>query len=109
MRDGLTALGAVQASGLLEECPELTERPLLLGIYGERVDGARLLRDLVELRHDDLVLGVYGQRVAPGRLLQAGDRVEIYRPLRFDPRDARRKAAQAARPGRRPRNKPPQD
>jgi hypothetical protein len=82
-RDGMTALEAVEASGLL--------------------------RDLVELRQDDLVLGVYGQRVAPGRLLQAGDRVEIYRPLRFDPRDARRKAAQASRPGRRPRGKSVQD
>ena len=82
-RDGMTALEAVEASGLL--------------------------RDLVELRHDDLVLGVYGQRVVPGRLLQAGDRVEIYRPLRFDPRDARRKAAQASRPGRRPRGKSVQD
>jgi len=82
-RDGMTALEAVEASGLL--------------------------RDLVELRQDDLVLGVYGQRVVPGRLLQAGDRVEIYRPLRFDPRDARRKAAQASRPGRRPRGKSVQD
>jgi len=82
-RDGMTALEAVEASGLL--------------------------RELVELRRDDLVLGVYGQRVVPGRLLQAGDRVEIYRPLRFDPRDARRKAAQASRPGRRPRGKSVQD
>ena len=82
-RDGMTALEAVEASGLL--------------------------RELLELRRDDLVLGVYGQRVVPGRLLQAGDRVEIYRPLRFDPRDARRKAAQASRPGRRPRGKSVQD
>lgn len=81
LREGLTALGAVQSSGLLEECPELAPRPLLLGIYGERVDEARLLR--------------------------GGDRVEIYRPLRNDPRDMRRRAAQAARSGGRqaPRGK----
>jgi len=83
-RDGMTALEAVQASGLL--------------------------RELVELRCDDLHLGVYGQRVAPGQPLRAGDRVEIYRPLKFDPRDARRKAAQqAARSGRRSRPKSLQD
>ena len=79
-RDGMTALEAVEASGLL--------------------------RERVELRRDDLQLGVYGQRGAPGQPLRAGDRVEIYRPLKFDPRDARRKAAQqAARSGRRSRLK----
>jgi len=82
-RDGMTAAEAVAASGLL--------------------------RERVELRHDELVLGVYGQRVAPDQPLRAGDRVEIYRPLRFDPRDARRKAAQAARPGRQSRRKSLQD
>lgn len=76
LREGLTALGAVQASGLLEECPELAAQSLQLGIYGERVDQAKLLRD--------------------------GDRVELYRPLRNDPRDARRRAAQAARSAVRP-------
>lgn len=73
LRDGLTALGAVRASGLLEECPELMAQPLLLGIFGERVDAARLLR--------------------------SRDRVEIYRPLVNDPREMRRRAAQAARSG----------
>jgi putative ubiquitin-RnfH superfamily antitoxin RatB of RatAB toxin-antitoxin module len=82
-RDGMTALEAVEASGLLHE--------------------------IAELRRDDLPLGVFGRRVAPGQLLRAGDRVEIYRPLRFDPRDARRKAAQSARPGRRSRSRPAQD
>jgi hypothetical protein len=76
LQDGLTAFAAVLASGLLEECPELAEQPLLLGIYGQRVDGARVLRD--------------------------AERVEIYRPLRNDPRDARRRASRSARPGRRP-------
>jgi putative ubiquitin-RnfH superfamily antitoxin RatB of RatAB toxin-antitoxin module len=66
----LTALGAVRASGLLEEFPEL--------------DPARL------------ALGVWGRRVSSDERLGAGDRVEIYRPLRFDPRAARREAARAS-------------
>jgi uncharacterized protein len=63
----MTAEEAVRASGLLEEFPELAGQALALGIYGRRVDGTYVLR--------------------------AGDRVEIYRPLKVDPRDARRRAA----------------
>ncbi|HEX9878087.1 MAG TPA: RnfH family protein [Gammaproteobacteria bacterium] len=65
-RAGLTAGEAVEASGLLEEYPEILERPLVLGIFGARVE-----RD---------------------RVLEAGDRVEICRPLIQDPRDMRREA-----------------
>lgn len=64
----ISAAEAVQASGLLEEFPELAGKLLALGIFGRRVDGRQLLR--------------------------AGDRVEIYRPLKVDPREARRAAAQ---------------
>jgi len=38
-----------------------------------------------------LALGVYGQRCAPHRLVADGDRVEIYRPLQFDPMESRRR------------------
>jgi uncharacterized protein len=45
-------------------------------------------------------VGVFGDRVARDRPLQDGDRVEIYRPLRIDPREARqRRAAANARGG----------
>ena len=40
-------------------------------------------------------LGIYGKAVPPGTILKDGDRVEIYRPLRADPKDQRR--ARAAR------------
>ena len=63
----MSAEQAVRASGLLEEFPELAGQVLALGIYGRRVDGKHVLR--------------------------VGDRVEIYRPLKVDPRDARRRAA----------------
>jgi putative ubiquitin-RnfH superfamily antitoxin RatB of RatAB toxin-antitoxin module len=74
LRDGLTALEAVRAAGLEREFPEIAGR--------------------------DLVLGIYGRRVPATQVLRSGDRVEIYRPLKFDPRDARRKAAQAQRPAK---------
>jgi len=78
LRDGMTALDAVQAAGLEREFPEIAGRDLVLGIYGRRVESTQVLR--------------------------SGDRIEIYRPLRFDPRDARRRAAQAVRPARRGRS-----
>lgn len=36
-------------------------------------------------------VGVFGDRVARDRPLRPGDRVEIYRPLTIDPREARRR------------------
>jgi putative ubiquitin-RnfH superfamily antitoxin RatB of RatAB toxin-antitoxin module len=38
-------------------------------------------------------VGIWGQVVERSRCLQDGDRVEIYRPLRIDPRSARRQRA----------------
>jgi hypothetical protein len=69
--DGLTAGEAVRASGICREFPELAARPLALGVYGEVVSETHPLRP--------------------------GDRVEIYRELAVDPRDARRlRVAQTA-------------
>ncbi|MBK6453943.1 MAG: RnfH family protein [Steroidobacteraceae bacterium] len=72
---GLTAQAAVERSGLLDEFPNLRDRPL--------------------------VLGIYGTVCLPDRPLRDRDRVEIYRPLQVDPRAQRReRAAQAVRQGR---------
>ena len=38
-------------------------------------------------------LGIWGREISGERVLEAGDRLEIYRPLRKDPRTARREAA----------------
>jgi len=38
-------------------------------------------------------LGIFGKAVADGQVLQEGDRVEIYRPLIADPKEARRARA----------------
>jgi uncharacterized protein len=69
--DGMTALGAVEVSGLTRSHPEISNRPLDLGIFGRPVPAGELLRD--------------------------GDRVEIYRPLAADPREVRRRLAAEGR------------
>jgi uncharacterized protein len=35
-------------------------------------------------------VGIYGKVVSAGTILSDGDRVEVYRPLRADPKDLRR-------------------
>jgi putative ubiquitin-RnfH superfamily antitoxin RatB of RatAB toxin-antitoxin module len=68
---GTTVEQAVRASGLPARFPE--------------IDRSRQ------------ALGVFGERVSPDRLLEEGDRVEIYRPLIADPKEARRRKAARAR------------
>lgn len=43
-------------------------------------------------RHPDF--GVFGRKAPAERVLKWGDRVEIYRPLEVDPKEARRRRAQ---------------
>ena len=57
-------LQAVQASGLLQHFPELDRAGTVLGVWGRKSDLHQILR--------------------------TGDRVEIYRSLRVDPKVARR-------------------
>lgn len=75
VEEGTTARLAVERSGILQRYPE--------------VDLARA------------GLGVFGRVVSPETLLRDGDRVEIYRLLIADPKQARRERAQRA--PRRPR------
>jgi putative ubiquitin-RnfH superfamily antitoxin RatB of RatAB toxin-antitoxin module len=42
-------------------------------------------------------LGIFSRRVAPDDVLADGDRVEIYRPLTLDPKEARRRRASRER------------
>ncbi|KRB91457.1 RnfH family protein [Noviherbaspirillum sp. Root189] len=62
---GTTIRDAIQASGLLEEAPEIDLSTARVGVYGK-------LKEL-------------------DALLREHDRVEVYRPLIADPKDARRR------------------
>ena len=68
---GSTLQQAISVSGILEMCPEID-----------------LARDRV---------GIYGKLQGLETVLREGDRVEIYRGLRIDPKEARRKRAAGAK------------
>ncbi|WP_281924854.1 RnfH family protein [Pseudomonas moraviensis] len=71
--EGVTVRAAAQASGVDAEFPELNLAECPLGIFGKVVTDA------------------------DARAVQAGDRIEIYRPLLADPKEVRRlRAAKAA-------------
>jgi putative ubiquitin-RnfH superfamily antitoxin RatB of RatAB toxin-antitoxin module len=70
---GMTVRAAVLASGIASEFPELNLVECPLGIFGKVVADA------------------------DSRVIQAGERIEIYRPLLADPKEVRRlRAAKAA-------------
>jgi len=56
-----------------------------------RVSG--IAADLGVSEIDPALVGVFGRVAGPGTLLRDGDRVEIYRPLKIDPKEARRRRA----------------
>ena len=67
---GCTVEQAIRRSGILEAFPEIDVARARVGIFGREVSLDAQMRD--------------------------GDRVEIYRPLIADPKDARRERAQRA-------------
>ena len=46
-----------------------------------------------EIDHSELKTGIFGRLASPDTVLRERDRVEIYRPLRADPKKARRRRA----------------
>lgn len=42
-------------------------------------------------------VGIFGRAAPAGRMLQPGDRIELYRPLAADPKEARRSRVERAR------------
>lgn len=63
--EGTTLQDALERSGLLAEFPEISAQTTPVGIHGRLAARDAILRD--------------------------GDRVELYRPLKVEPKEARRK------------------
>ena len=69
---------------------------------GDAVAAARVAERFPELDVAALRYGIWGELREPGATLRESDRVEIYRPLAADPKEARRARAALtrARPAR---------
>ncbi|MBK8283467.1 MAG: RnfH family protein [Ahniella sp.] len=64
----------------------------------EALNASGVCADWPDLGALDERVGIHGRRCALDTVLATGDRVEIYRPLLIDPKDARRKRASERRP-----------
>ncbi|RLV59942.1 RnfH family protein [Parashewanella curva] len=49
-----------------------------------------------EIDYDNVKLGIFSNLIKPDRVMEAGERLEIYRPLIADPKDVRRRRAEKA-------------
>ena len=65
----------------------------------EAIDRSGLLALFDQVDLDELEVGIWGRITERCCTLQANDRVELYRPLTRDPRDARRELARVQRLG----------
>lgn len=63
--EGTTALEAVRISGITDVFPEIEPESISMGVFGKVI------------------------KSPDSHTLQAGDRVELYRPLKIDPKQAR--------------------
>jgi putative ubiquitin-RnfH superfamily antitoxin RatB of RatAB toxin-antitoxin module len=53
--------------------------------------------DFPDIDFGELATGIWGREAALSQKIKAGDRIEIYRPLELEPREARRQLALAGR------------
>lgn len=60
----------------------------------EAIELSRIVEDFPEISWDAKNVGVFSQRKPLDYVLEANDRVEIYRPLIIDPKEARRLKAE---------------
>lgn len=67
---------------------------------------AKLAERFPELDCSSMRTGIWSRPAPMETRLREGDRVELYRPLKADPKDMRRDRARARRPSSRSRNGP---
>lgn len=78
------------------------DRQLLLSVsvpegcsLEEAIERSKIRDEWPEIEVDMAKVGIFGRKMPPDTVLREGDRVEIYRPLIADPKEARRRRAEA--------------
>ena len=64
---------------------------------GEAIELSGIADSFAGTDFTTLEAGIWGKPCSRSHRLAAGDRIELYRPLKMDPRDARRELAAAGR------------
>lgn len=64
-----------------------------LATVSAAIEASGLLMDFPDIPKQGLTVGIFGNVCPVTHLLKSGDRVEIYRPLQHDPKEARRQRA----------------
>jgi len=65
----------------------------------DAIEQSRIREKVPEIDLDTMRVGVFGKLKSLEDTVRSGDRVEIYRPLKIDPKEARRARAQAEKGG----------
>jgi putative ubiquitin-RnfH superfamily antitoxin RatB of RatAB toxin-antitoxin module len=63
----------------------------------QAVEQSGILDRFAEIDADKMKVGIFGKLKKTDQVLQAGDRVEIYRPLIADPKEVRKQRAAAGK------------
>ena len=85
---------SVEVAAALPQRQELVELDLAAGTtVMQAVEASGLAERFPEIEIDPRRLGVFGRLRPPDHPLRDGDRVEIYRPLKVDPKEVRRQRA----------------
>lgn len=61
----------------------------------EAIEVSGILEQMPEIDLQSQAVGIFGKRVKLNQVIQQGDRIEIYRPLRISPTEARRLRARS--------------
>lgn len=95
------ALLDVEVVYALPETQQLIELKVAAGTTArEAIENSGILQHFPEIDLSKHKIGIFGKAVRLDRVLSPGDRVEIYRPLIADPKEARRRRAGKTETGR---------
>lgn len=75
----------------LPKMQRVIQVPFVPGMtVGQALTSSGILKELAQIDLTAAKTGIFGRQCRLDRKLKAGDRVEIYRPLATDPKEARR-------------------
>jgi len=90
----LSYAAAPRADSAVDVLPILRVLDVAAGTtIGQAIEMSGILQEAPEINLVTMPVGIYGKKKTLDTVLQPRDRIEIYRPLIADPKDARRRRA----------------